>query len=627
MQNFTYNTLDSSKIQIRLVCIDRDSDKLQLRCSIKIVSLHDNPEYTALSYTWGDPSPASLLTVKEDINDSVNNSEVVLHITKSVEIALQHLRDSTSIVALWIDQLCINQNNMVEKSSQVQLMKAIYEGAKDVIVWLGPAVDESDHLIGILTKIGTKASEAGIFQPNMSVTERTKAFGVSYSELTKLNSLGPDFTIPMESLRSFLDRPWWTRIWVVQELSVARSVAFACGAQQISYEHLRNALYFCAIYIPKFDLPKRIKEFQARHSAEEILFDPEKQKAFVALCSAPVASAAEEMLTSRHLYRSKIENGGGHKLYDILKFSHVIGYTKTRLEATNHRDKIYGLLGLARDAKELGIEPDYRKSCASVYIEVAKALISSGHVDLLWFCQFPKSMYLPSWTPDWSAHIQTPYGDKISASSRSFAASGKTTQDIVQKDDIEGFITLKGAFVGEVDVIGSAYVSPPEGKGGKLFEAASTFIQEINQFLDEVPVSGAGAGMDSNVLEEARWRTPIGDKEWNRAGAAQRATESSCKIYEEVLRRIEAQRDLSITPKQRLLMQNFPIETGAGLSFMNFMKEMYNRRPFRTKNGYVGLGPVGMLPNDVVCIVFGAQVPYILRLYKSSQYQLWQLVG
>jgi hypothetical protein len=328
---------------------------------------------------------------------------------------------------------------------------------------------------------------------------------------------------------------------------------------------------------------------------------------------------------SRHLYRSKIETSGGHNLYDILKFSHVIGYTKTRLEATNPRDKIFGLLGLARDTQQLRIKPDYKKSCANIYIEVAKKLISSGHMDLLWFCQFPKSMYLPSWAPNWSAHIQTPYGDKFSASSRPFAASGKTTGGIAQVDDIEDLITLKGAVVGEVDDIGSAYVSPPEGKGGKLFEAASKFIQEINQFLDEVSTSGAG--MDSNVLEEARWRTPIGDKEWSQFGTAQRATESSRKIYEEVLRRIETQKDLSITPEQRLLMQSFPVETGGGMSYQNFIKEMYNRRPFRTKNGYVGLGPIGMLPSDVVCIVFGAQVPYILRLYKSSQYELWQLVG
>jgi hypothetical protein len=55
---------------------------------------------------------------------------------------------------------------------------------------------------------------------------------------------------------------------------------------------------------------------------------------------------------------------------------------------------------------------------------------------------------------------------------------------------------------------------------------------------------------------------------------------------------------------------------------MNFIKEMFNRRPLRTKNGYVGLGPVSMLPNNVVCIVQGAQVPYVLRPCGASRYQL-----
>jgi hypothetical protein len=155
---------------------------------------------------------------------------------------------------------------------------------------------------------------------------------------------------------------------------------------------------------------------------------------------------------------------------------------------------------------------------------------------------------------------------------------------------------------------------------GKLFEAACRFIQEINQLCEEVPANGTM--QDPRVLEEARWRTPIGSKEWNDVGTARRATELSHKVYDDVLRRIEMKRDPNIPPEQALLMQSFPIETRAGLSCMNFMKEMFNRRPLRTKNGYVGLGPVGMLPNDVVCIVLGAQVPYVLRPYEASRYQL-----
>jgi Heterokaryon incompatibility protein (HET) len=637
LQSFEYNPLDPDPglSQIRLVYLlpprttEQISDRLQLRCSIETVSLKTNPKYTALSYTWGDPSRTSPLMINEGIKDPINSGETALYITKSVETALLHLRHSTSTRVFWIDQLCINQDNKDERSSQVQLMKAIYEGARDVIVWLGPAAHESDHLIDILTEVGKEACKAGILKPDSSILERNQAFRVSYSELTKTSSLGLGFTISRESLRSFVDREWWKRVWVVQELSLACSVTFACGDRRISYEHLRNALYFYVFYSRQ-----QFNDFRDRRSKARIYLDPKKRQEFFALASAPVDSAADKMLTSRYRYRRQIESNGGYSLYRILEISHVIHYSETRLKATDNRDKIFGLLGLAGDVQQLGIRPDYKKDDSKVYIEVARALIACGHVDLLWFCQFPKSNDLPTWAPDWSADIKTPYGDKFSESSRPFAASGTTTAHIDHTEKIEGsnrFITLHGAFVDKVDVIGSEWVKPPDEDFNVA--AAYRFIQEINLLCDEVSTNGTR--QDPRILEETRWRTPIGDKEWNDNWTAQRATELSCKVYEELLRRIEMRSALDRPPEQWLRWflhifttpfllpkLGFPLETKAGMSYFNFMKEMYNRRPLRTKDGYVGLGPVGMLPNDMVCIILGAQVPYVLRPCEAGWYQL-----
>jgi len=301
----------------------------------------------------------------------------------------------------------------------------------------------------------------------------------------------------------------------MQELSVACSVIFACGAQRISYEYLQNVLYFYPFYNEKL-----FKEFQDHYSMVEIFLDTEKKQAFLALCSTPLNSAANKMFTSRRLHGCQIESNGGHSLYRILQLSHVIDYSGIRLEATDHRDKIFGLLGLAIDAQELGMQPNYGRCRPKVYIEVAKALIASGHVDLLWFCQFPKSTDgLPTWTPDWSAALQTLYGDNFSESSRPFAASDKTTARIGYTGNSEGFITLQGTFVDEVDVIGSAWVTPPNRQ---LFQAACGFILEINLLCDEVPTNGRGE--DPRALEEARWRTPIGDKGWNNVRTARRVT-------------------------------------------------------------------------------------------------------
>ena len=93
----------------------------------------------------------------------------------------------------------------------------------------------------------------------------------------------------------------------------------------------------------------------------DIVLDLEKLQRHRALMSAPVFSAADKMLASRHKYRCQIENQG-HDLYGILKYCHVIDNSEIRLEATNHRDKIYALLGVAKNTKALGIRPDYSEN-------------------------------------------------------------------------------------------------------------------------------------------------------------------------------------------------------------------------------------------------------------------------
>ena len=66
----------------------------------------------------------------------------------------------------------------------------------------------------------------------------------------------------------------------------------------------------------------------------------------------------------------------------------------------------------------------------------------------------------------------------------------------------------------------------------------------------------------------------------------------------------------------------FPIDKRAGHSYMTFMNQMYGRRPFRTQNGYVGLGPAHMMKGDIVCLILGARVPYVLRPDGNSRHQL-----
>jgi hypothetical protein len=681
MKEFTYSPSDVSDAQIRLVHLlplvtksEQDSCQLELRCHIQTVSLDDAPEYTALSYTWGPPDRISLLFIDDEGISDPTNGETAIRITKSLETALLHLRYPADTITLWIDQLCINQDDILEKNSQVPLMKVIYEKARDVLVWLGPAKDESDHLLRILKKVGKQASQAELWNTDASISGMARAFEVSLSEIVKPGSLGPGFRIPAESLRSFVNRDWWTRVWVLQEISVGSSVRFACGAQRISYDRLRNALQFHAFYVLRM-----AEKFQTRHWISKLF----AIQTILTLRQEPIDSAAMKMLSSSYKYKYQKGTTGDHSLLRTLELSHVVKdrndrFGQTKLQATDARDKVFGLLGLANDREELKIRPDYGKEVSDVYIEVAKALIESGQMDLLWFCQFPKSkdgLNLPTWTPDWTGHIQTPYGSNFSDTSRRFAASGNAKARKGYLDNDERDINLRGVFVDEVDVIGSLWEEAsgsstqqdeqkqPEMFSNKGFHIKTVipFIRELNLFFDEA--LSKATGLDPSVIEEARWRTPIGDKEWeDEVAAARRATNQSREVYLEVCRRIEIQRNIPVSSQKqtqkrrfgllcvlcfllwmfvRFLLRSlyrlvvskpapssqdksfiFPVNDRGGLSYMTFMKQMYGRRPFRTQNGYVGLGPAHVMKGDIVCIILGAQVPYVLRPEGNNQYQL-----
>jgi hypothetical protein len=597
---------------------------------METVSLRQSPEFKALSYTWGNPTRTSLLIIDDKIG----------HITQSIETALLHLRDENNTITLWIDQLCINQVDNVEKSEQVQLMKDIYQGATLIIAWLGSARDGSDYLLDFLSDAGKEACASKFLEEDLLFEERDLEYKDSYNRLAK--KLGREPTFPMESLRSFVNRPYWYRVWVVQELSLARDVVFACGERQISYVHLRHALFFFTFYIRHTmkdrpdgpdgnDILKFYTNPGTRKPDGTLLpppkysMDPEKEFFYKAIMSAPVSSPAIKMVNSRNKYVGRIDKNKGHELLFILKYCNVADSGETRLEVTDPRDRIYGFLGLTKEGDAFGLRPNYSDPVAQVYTNAARVLLTSGKVDLLWLSQFPKSLGdLPTWAPDWSVPIQNPYA-YFSPNSSPFSASGNKSAFVICTDDSNGVITLRGTTVDEVAVIGNAWVPVKITPNDRTYEEPrSKFLADIDQFCDEASYMGNGAYPDPRILEEARWRTPIGDKEFNDKGTPRRATEQSCDARQDVLRRIEMWREiysLSPPPLSQFVERIHQFRKRES-SYYYFMNSMFKRRPFRSRKGYVGLGPAQMLLNDVVCIFLGSQVPYILRPYGSQGYQL-----
>lgn len=180
-----YQPLNPSLRQIRLLHVDPDPTNLS--AVLKIVSLNDKPSYTALSYTWG-------LEMSTGAGIALNGCPRQ-PVTLNLQIALEHLcADADKPFKLWIDALCINQSDLVEKSHQIRLMTDVYGIAESTCVWLGPAGDNSDLA---MATIGELYADGNIFVSDDSLSE-----------------------VQLEAINALQRRPWWSRIWVLQGKSL-----------------------------------------------------------------------------------------------------------------------------------------------------------------------------------------------------------------------------------------------------------------------------------------------------------------------------------------------------------------------------------------------------------------------
>jgi Heterokaryon incompatibility protein (HET) len=178
-----------------------DDYHAEVRCELRQVNLDKRPVYKALSYAWGDPS----LTLPIFINGKTH------HVTANCHAALLRLRE-TGERCMWIDAICINQEDDKEKSTQVALMRDIYHFADEVIVWLGRAQaerspnDEQDEK-KVMAMINTFRLEP--FNDGASFLRYALPFGrdVGWGSWTKLNEL--------------FKHHWFSRLWAHQEYTVA----------------------------------------------------------------------------------------------------------------------------------------------------------------------------------------------------------------------------------------------------------------------------------------------------------------------------------------------------------------------------------------------------------------------
>ncbi|KAI0128366.1 hypothetical protein BJ170DRAFT_324833 [Xylariales sp. AK1849] len=328
MPSYQYLPLPSNGSCIRLLRLLPSQDKAAvIKCEIFHASLEDEDRqlYQALSYSWGDTSR----TVDIEL------SGCTFAATINLEAALRALRYPDKPRVMWVDAVCINQINLQEQGEQVSIMWHIYKAADCVVVWLGP--QEGDSAIA-MKSFAQRETQTRL---KARKTFRQRPAGHQGATWCGCHAGNTETDPPRIGVQKLLGRNWFSRVWVLQEVAVAKRVVVACGAHIVDgQEFYREILGVTSWYS---SLAKTMRK---------------------------VRSAVEIMDRTA----SGLEAGTTPLLELIERFR---GW-----QATNPLDKVYALLSLSSDACDADtLRPDYSISEATLARRVLQHALPRGVIE------------------------------------------------------------------------------------------------------------------------------------------------------------------------------------------------------------------------------------------------------
>jgi hypothetical protein len=603
------------------------TDSHPLACILAIKPLDPPPQYTALSYTWG----CTRLTRQLLVNG------ILIRITESLDIALRHLQREREVLTLWVDAVCINQNDNDEKSQQVTQMTEIYRSSTRVLVWLGPERDESDKVIDYVELIGREYHDHGLsgigvgrllqMMQNQEDDEYKAVTSSLGSLIQKFEHLFLD-EFPIIQYRSFIERGWWCRAWVIQELCVPKEAIFMCGRKTVSFDHLFDTTSFLHC-ISVFRLRRMgVNAVRENLPSEETLRALENNQ----LLHKP--STASIMLS----YRSNYQLQGPkdyRTLYSLLR-GHLMPDGPMKIKATDARDRVFALLGLASDKATLKILVDYKKPTNEVYTDTSRALLTNGRLEILSIRHNNHlRSTLPSWACDWSAEPYLPYGDPTNID-RPFAASGSSNPQVKFSDIGDPHVaSIQGLDVGDIREAGSPPWDKVSDVGEDLelrFKAAAIFMSDVEHLCRNGPTEDMATILlaelesyndDNNPLPQKRRAT-------TKSQEGYKAMKSWLRVsgLHQGLARLQAQQQGNfITDEMSQIVAELSeiqrdTDHAAVRSFWDTLSISLERRPFRSAQGHVGMGPPDTQPGDKICIFFGSRFPHVIRPGEAGRYRL-----
>lgn len=522
-------------------------DDIKLSLDVDFFDLDSPPVYEALSYTWGSQRNRKSVGLGEGSTISVR---------KNLFVALRHLRYEGRPRVMWIDALCINHEDDSEKGPQVVMMGDIFRLATRVIAWLGPEENKSDFAMDCMADVGSQVDvNWGTLhmKPSRNSTDRT---------LADRGIILPWFEDGLTAVYRLLNRPWFERLWMRQEIFLANPKALVCcGQSQVLWRDFRVAM--CCSYVK----PKR-HFYQIEHFIRRLNY-----------------------------LRSLVLQPAVPSLLDL-------GTWTRNASCGDPRDRVFFVRALMneRDRWICG-PPDYSKDAGMIFQEIALRFFKINGLSLLVVCGSGiqnDAISAPSWIPHWYSNhtINDRQDDKI------FLLSASSSLSSWWKFHEPNILEVAGVSVAKIGSRSQSLKFPEHNTK----QNAWNFVRDAIKNNRGLATSDYRTGISieeayARILVENRFRESYNPREFNSPTIA-----NSLAATTRLMSGFEHPGD------------NFDISNGESRFLSEARFHSHGKCLLNCEGGYIGLGPSTAQVNDDVCVLLGCRSPMVLRQIRHGEY-------
>ena len=533
---------------IRVLEILPGNPNSEIRFRLREKVLGDGEIYYAVSYTWGPP----VFTHK------IYSAEGFIQVTENLWEALRRYRKADELMTLWVDAVCIDQANKLERAQQIVLMRRVYSESERVLICLGRESPSDRVAFEFITHTVDLAEGKDIDNPD----DLKQLADWTISKRTDENQ---------DAVTNLFARSWFSRVWTFQEICCAAEATLTSGSLEIKFEALHE---FCIL----FDLLKLTVWFKSI-AAQRAL-----------------GQIAGLHFTKDHLSQPSAENS----LLELVKRN------RTRI-ASDPKDMIYGLLALSSDTNPLPFAPTYEIDVDHLYEEFTAHVIRQNEsLEIFDNCFFqPGLKKCPSWVPDWrySENFTIP----INLEEDSFNAAGESRWD-TSTNIVNHSLGVDAICLDRLQNLTSPGPTP-NAFGLTNFESHEVLLKWQQNIIRETTEMTSLSLLYKSELERwhAWWRTFIGERK-NEVERAAPDYERCVVSYKEVLNGM-SNHDLDTQNLRHREFQEVCSSVG----------QMENNRRFcLTLEGRIGWVPLAARTGDIVSLMRGSPVPVIIRPYQQG---------